>query len=221
MCYDCVCVCVCVCLRRQTVSADGGDHGREREQNHRLCGDEEALWWSHQEDEAARVRRHCYESTRIHYYQYLMAWSNSELSLIFTLHCVFCCLAGQPCVSMETRASQKEIGYSLVRITVTRWYFPVERRRRPRRLPADIVFNPTEFRSGKAPILVATDVASRGLGMSAHTSSYSCRLSHDWLSLCLILSAFFLFDLLYFFPIKWYGVYYTLLWSNTRNNRQS
>lgn len=32
--------------------------------------------------------------------------------------------------------------------------------------PANICFYPTEFRAGKAPILIATDVASRGLGMS-------------------------------------------------------
>lgn len=37
--------------------------------------------------------------------------------------------------------------------------------------PANNLFNHAEFRSGKAPILIATDVASRGLGMSHHLYS--------------------------------------------------
>lgn len=48
-------------------------------------------------------------------------------------------------------------------------------------------FNSTEFRSGKAPILIATDVASRGLGMSPQHTVDAMKSAH------LTISPFFIF----------------------------
>lgn len=54
-------------------------------------------------------------------------------------------------------------------------------------IPTNILFDPAEFRSGKAPILIATDVASRGLGMCAHKySSYSI-FFHMIVTFCIFL----------------------------------
>lgn len=43
----------------QVDPADGRDHGREGEQDHHLCRDQETLWWPHTQDEAWRVRAAC------------------------------------------------------------------------------------------------------------------------------------------------------------------
>lgn len=63
---------------------------------------------------------------------------------------------------------------------------------------------PSEFRYGKAPILIATDVASRGLGQ------YGIDKQHSFISVTLILKKVVLLSLT-FLCIFW--VFLTLRWS--------
>lgn len=68
-------------------------------------------------------------------------------------------------VSMETKASRRETGCLMV---LQHNDFLIDRVHDSlviRLVPYHFYFLPTEFKFGKAPILIATDVASRGLGM--------------------------------------------------------
>lgn len=65
---------------------------------------------------------------------------------------------------METRASQKETGCSAVRLLLFPDWASISDYITTNCLVFFLFFF-LEFRNGKAPILIATDVASRGLGM--------------------------------------------------------
>lgn len=79
------------------------------------------------DDLTRRMRRDGWEMTQDDDSSSRMNYANiyincSEYSLILPLHCGFVFLGGQPCVSMETRASQRETGYSPVRLIVIHCY---------------------------------------------------------------------------------------------------
>lgn len=66
-------------------------------------------------------------------------------------------VGGQLWASMEIKASRKETGFSMVRLQIYHRLFGA--------LSWLLIpFVISEFKYGKAPILIATDVASRGLG---------------------------------------------------------
>ena len=66
---------------------------------------------------------------------------------------------GLLCVSMATNSNKRESGYWEVS-PHTMWHHPLTNYSSP---PYHTP-SPSEFRTGKSPILIATDVASRGLG---------------------------------------------------------
>lgn len=114
----------------------------KREQDHHIRGNKETVWWSHKENEKGWVS----EVTGFNF------CSDVSDNLFFPSN-----VGGQLWASMEIKASRKETGFSMV--TFTRIY-----RRLFWAIQGVKFFVISEFKYGKAPILIATDVASRGLG---------------------------------------------------------
>lgn len=74
----------------------------KRKQDHHICGNKEAVWWSHQANEKGWV------SGIIGF----NSWASFSNNLTSASH-----LGGQPWASTEIKASRKETGFSMVTFT--------------------------------------------------------------------------------------------------------